>query len=108
MKFSKEEILKILEGAKDEQGSIPFNIVKKAIEKLIVEPEWIPCSERPPEEKKLVLVTCEDMYLRKLNPCVGWRNENYHWFTFTANGCKQILYPVAWMPRPPRYKGDKT
>lgn len=46
MKFSKEEVLKILEGAKDEQGNVPFVIVKKAIEKL-AEPKWIPIKTRP-------------------------------------------------------------
>lgn len=49
MKFSKEEVLKILEGAKDEQGNVPFAIVKKAIEKLRVESEWIPVAVRLPE-----------------------------------------------------------
>lgn len=57
MKFSKEEVLKILEGAKDEQGNVPFAIVKKAIEKLKVEPNCTPCSERPPEEEGNYLVT---------------------------------------------------
>lgn len=58
MKFSKEEVLKIPEGAKDGCGSIPFAIVKKAIEKLMVEPEWIPVSERLPKEH-----ICEDGYV---------------------------------------------
>lgn len=67
--------------------------------------KWIPVSERLPEDKTTVLISCEDMYLQKLNPCVGWRNGQY-WNTFTANGCKQILYPTAWMPLPEPYKGE--
>jgi hypothetical protein len=66
MKFSKEEILKILEGAKDEQGSIPFNIVKKAIEKLKVEPDWIPCSEQLPDENVYVRVWCGEERIARI------------------------------------------
>jgi len=59
MKFSKEEVLKILEGAKDEQGNVPFTIVKKAIEKLKVEPEWTSVAEKLPKEH-----ICEDGYVQ--------------------------------------------
>lgn len=67
--------------------------------------KWIPIRERLPEESSLVLISCEDYYLRDLNPCIGWRNGKY-WNTFTAYGCKQILYPIAWMPLPEPYKAE--
>lgn len=67
--------------------------------------KWIPVKERLPEEKTTVLISCEDYYLRNLNPCIGWRNGQF-WNTFTANGCKQILYPIAWMPLPEPYKAE--
>lgn len=129
MKFSKEEILKIIEGAKDEQGSVPFNIVKKAIEKLKVEPDWIPCSERPPEEEGNYLVTfgafaetingekvifgdtdgnvseigygCYERDIFGRPTAFGW----YDLATATPFDKRAI---IAWMPLPPRYKGDKT
>ena len=59
--------------------------------------QWIPVSERLPEETIMVLVSCDDMYLHRLNPCVGWRNGVY-WYTFSSKGHTQILYPLAWMP----------
>ena len=65
--------------------------------------KWIPVSEKLPEEETAVLISCEDLYLHRLNPCIGWRNGQY-WNTFTANGCKQILYPTAWMPLPKPYE----
>ncbi|MBP5307207.1 MAG: DUF551 domain-containing protein [Paludibacteraceae bacterium] len=67
------------------------------------ERRWIPVTERLPEEGIVVLISCEDLYLHRLNPCIGWRNGQY-WNTFTANGCKQILYPTAWMPLPKPYE----
>lgn len=66
--------------------------------------KWRPISE-PPKEKDMVIVWCEDLYLRPLNPCMGWRNKQY-WHTFTANGEKQILYPVAWKPLPEPYESE--
>lgn len=118
MKFSKEEVLKILEGAKDEQGNVPFAIVKKAIEKLKVEPEWIPCSKRMPEEKdagilkKLGINKRSDYVLAT----VEVKNERMTITACTYDGVwhwdKKYAFPdfkvIAWMPLPPRYKGDKT
>ena len=66
---------------------------------------WIPVSESLPEEKTSVLVDCNDLYLASLNPCIGWRNGQY-WHTFTANGEKQILYPVQWRPVPKSHKRE--
>ena len=98
MKFSKEEVLKILEYAKDDHGAVPFRIVKKAIEKLKVEPEWIPVSERLPEENMWTI--CQNnagaMMIGKYDIEFGWMFPAYF------DGI------VAWMPLPPRYKGDKT
>ena len=65
--------------------------------------KWIPISKRLPEEATLVLVTCQDLYLHKLNPCIGWRNGQY-WSTFCAKGDTLIQYPIAWQPLPKPYK----
>lgn len=125
MKFSKEEILKILEGAKDEHGNVPFAIAKKAIEKLKVEPEWIPCSERPPEEEGNYLVTfgtfaetingekvifgdtdgsvseigygCYERDIFGHPTAFGW----YDLATATPFDKRAI---IAWMPKPEKYK----
>lgn len=66
---------------------------------------WIQCSERLPEETLMVLVNCDDFYLKRLNPCIGWRNGQY-WHTFTAKGLTRILYPIAWLPLPEPYKKE--
>jgi len=118
MKFSKEEILKILEGAKDEQGNIPFAIVKKAIEKLKVDPEWIPYSEQLSEDEseqlseEYVLISKKPSMLSGSKWCVGigirmadprsgkvqWRDSGF--------GVIQDDEVLAWMPRPKPYKAE--
>lgn len=114
MKFSKEEVLKILEGAKDAQGNVPFAIVKKAIEKLATEPEWIPCSEGLPKEGHDVLITKESFKIKgyeqeviKAKRSVDPRSGKIEWWSpeFGTLTNKAVL---AWVPLPPRYKGDKT
>ena len=94
MKFSKEEILKILEGAKDEQGNVPFAIVKKAIEKLKVELEWIPVTEKLPEEGRYLVWM----------PFAPSKNR----ITVTEYcGYWNIKTPIsAWMPLPKPYRAE--
>lgn len=111
MKFSKEEVLKILEGAKDEQGNVPFAIVKKAIEKLKVETEWIPCSEQLPEDEYVLISKkpsmlsgnkwCVGIGIRMADPRSGkiqWRDSG-----FDVIQDDKVL---AWMPRPIPYKTE--
>lgn len=66
---------------------------------------WIPVTERLPKEKTAVLLSCDDMYLARLNPCIGWRNGNY-WHTFSAKGSYLVKYPIAWMPLTEPYKAE--
>lgn len=70
------------------------------------ESRWIPVTERLPEEKTAVLLSCDDMYLAKLNPCIGWISGN-NWYTFSAKGSYLVKYPIAWMPLPKPYKGGE-
>lgn len=79
-----------------------FDMVTKCIKQ---EPRWIPVSERLPEEKTAVLLSCDDIYLAKLNPCIGWINGN-NWHTFSARGSYLVKYPIAWMPLPQPYKAE--
>ena len=91
---------------KDGSGTKQF-YTDIAIELMKVESQrWIPVSERLPEETVMVLVNCEDYYLHRMNPCIGWRNGKY-WSTFTAKGREQILYPIEWRELPELYKADK-
>lgn len=111
--ISRQAVLEIIDKWYENNSQLLLN---DCIEDLIVyvtymppvrpqEPKWIPVSERLPEEETAVLISCEDLYLHRLNPCIGWRNGQY-WNTFTANGYKQILYPTAWMPLPEPYKTE--
>ena len=75
------------------------------------EPQWIPRSERLPEEKKDVLIAF------KHNMAVGfwedildngehvwYANSGDGWMTDTANVDSDGI-PIAWMPLPEPYKG---
>lgn len=125
MKFSKEEVLKILEDAKDVQGNVPFAIVKKAIEKLKVEPEWIPCSERLPEETESIFAKfygtdkwCSSMMRKRSKRVIvtveypdGERQTDVastsdgRWVDSVSVVKRKVL---AWMPLPPIYKGESS
>lgn len=94
---NREELIKALEYDRNQYEKGYADGKKNSI-------EWISVSDRLPEEETAVLISREDLYLHRLNPCIGWRNGQY-WNTFTANGFKQILYPMAWMPLPMPYKG---
>ena len=56
--------------------------------------EWIPCSERLPEEQKLVLIT-------RSNGEVCIIRWNTWWYKQTKY---PTIKPIAWMPLPEPYK----
>lgn len=58
--------------------------------------EWIPCSERLPENGHYYL-WCSDM---------GHIQSDYYWYGF-ENGMKYGYNIVAWMPLPKPYKGGE-
>lgn len=68
--------------------------------------EWFPVSERLPEPKQYVLISTDDAYLKRVNPCLGWRDDKC-WYAYTANGMYCIHFPIAWMPIPEPYKEDE-
>ena len=74
-----------------------------------IEPQWIPCSERLPEDNTIVLVTFED-------GVVG--TSSWHKTTDYNNGFDNFLIGIteigierrgviAWMPLPTPYKGGE-
>ena len=70
----------------------------------IVQPEqqWIPCSDRPPEEEVEVFVYLFD----RPSPYIAWISKGGKWHTedFTLEADDN---PVAWMPLPEPYKGEQ-
>lgn len=96
-----------IEGNAYERHPLPeYYAIENAIKALEQKPKWIPVTEKLPEEKTAVLLSCDDMYLAKLNPCIGWISGN-NWYTFSARGSYLVKYPIAWMPLPKPYKGGQ-
>lgn len=79
--MTKEKIIEILEGAKDWNGDVPYEVAVKAINKMAENiPKWIPCQERLPETGERVLITCEirRSYGRKSRyVCKGYHVNRY-------------------------------
>ena len=72
------------------------------------EQQWIPCSERLPEEDGFYLVSVGSPYktvrVYEYKPCEGWENENL----WKADGTYCFNWFVeAWMPLPKPWKGEK-
>ena len=74
--------------------------------KLVNEPkvgEWIPCSERLPDNNENVLVWCEGYF----QPWIGWYGDiKRSWFVIDYDGECEKYKVIAWMPLPPAYKGE--
>lgn len=66
--------------------------------------KWISVKDRLPEPKQYVLISTDDAYLKRVNPCLGWRSIENYWHAYTANGVYIINYPLAWQPIPEPYK----
>ena len=64
------------------------------------EPKWIPCSERLPEEKKLVLCYCRSNIIDVLEL---FNDVWYHDY------CTEYMkgFVLAWMPLPDPWKGEE-
>lgn len=61
---------------------------------------WIPCSERLPEYREVVLITNDKGNVR-YGQFRGTRGKYWHW---KGNTLEEV---IAWMPLPPAYEGDK-
>ena len=63
-------------------------------------PEWIPCSERLPDEGADVLAWVEDKYESRIACCNYAKNI---WFDAIMDA---VVEPVAWQPLPKPYSGE--
>ncbi|MDE7436774.1 MAG: DUF551 domain-containing protein [Lachnospiraceae bacterium] len=62
--------------------------------------EWIPCSERLPEDSYSVLICGEPGYIDS-----GWYKDGHWWTGFSFADIKKDI--VAWRPLPEPYQQDK-
>ena len=99
-KFSNSDIKIVLENLKQ-------NILKASIIKP--KQEWIPCSERLPEEVKTTYWICTDDGYQcqcrwtNVNPFWSDLTTDWHWNLYDAPQYSKV---VAWMPLPEPYEGE--
>ena len=78
---------------------------EKAIKNIPSAQQWIPCSERLPDE--YVSVLCYQPILYGSNMWIGYLNREMVWVD--SDGWEKLTNPVtAWMPLPEPYKGDSN
>lgn len=87
---------------------IRYKMFERVIESIPSEPQWIPCSERLPEEEKKTYWVCTDAEYqyecRWTNNRFGIGEGEWGWSIFDT---PQYTKPIAWMPLPEPYKGDE-
>lgn len=107
--MTNEEAIKILKSKMD--GSVDTSYewaetVRMAIKALKQpEPQWIPVTERLPEDEQNVLVTYKTT--DKIHPCQyhadGSKNP---WYSYIDQCRAHMNVVLAWMPLPEPYKGE--
>ena len=75
--------------------------IRKTIQELPSAQQWIPCSERLPEESGDYLITVAHHSGELLVEVDQFDNENGSWWHYMDD-------VIAWMPLPESYKGEKS
>ena len=78
-------------------------VIRNTVDELKAQqpvPQWIPCSERLPEEGQVVLTQAK--FKHDIKFCVSSRQDFNYW---TGWNTREINV-VAWMPLPDPWKGD--
>ena len=88
----------------DDEPTLTKSCVRTTIKHMpTIEPEqrWIPCSERPPEESGLYIVT-------NVGRCGELVETRYYYIREDSNfwGGNQSYKVLAWMPLPKPYKEE--
>ena len=81
--------------------------VDKAIKALEVQ-EWIPCSERLPEENGQYLITVKYVHVDGYDDIYAEHGEwtDGKWDMFCFGHCGKVENIIAWMPLPEPYQGN--
>ena len=75
--------------------------------KALTAQQWIPCSERLPEDDTLMLVNYIDSRPDAGDIWIGWHEmENVWYIDGEAHSSEFGNEVIAWMPLPDAYKGD--
>lgn len=83
--------------------AVAFNMAIDALEKQATS-EWIPVSERLPENIKTVLVTLQEME----QPTIGWYGNIDGWRLSEKEFSNIEHEVIAWQPLPEPYKGESV
>ena len=72
------------------------------------EQQWIPCSERLPEESGQYLITVRYKHVDGYEDVYAEHGEwgNGKWDMFCFGHCGEVESILAWMPLPEPYKGE--
>ena len=97
--------------AKKGWKTLKFSEMAQSINDIPSAQHWIPCSERLPEDRELVLICADDgeesLAYRELEE---WTDDCYRWFSDCCSLGMDISWSeeaiVAWMPLPEPYKED--
>ena len=75
------------------------------LERKLAEHEWVPCSERLPEEGRYLVTTTLSVFSPQI---LNYDADGGGWF---YDGCKSMGVDVpcviAWMPLPKPYRGEQ-
>ena len=103
--MTREEAIINLKLSQNRIGGIKkeeWNALQMAIEALQTEAEWIPCSERLPEDGVAVLTTTENEEVDIDQVITDPFKERY----FQSNTAYDNFQVIAWMPLPKPYRED--
>ena len=72
------------------------------------QPQWIPCSEKLPEDDTLMLVNYIDERPNAMDIWIGWHEMENVWYIDGEAHSKEFGNEVvAWMPLPKPWKGEQ-
>lgn len=94
---------KLIEEIESYRGDIFASEIVELIKQMPTVGEWIPCSERFPEESRKYEVTAYNGY-RRVTTQVKWQPKLKTW---SLTGAMAYWKIIAWMPLPEPYNPDK-